>query len=506
MNQDPTVLVLVVAALGCAALLAGAIVSARRRHDKPPLKSKQAEPERGRKKALVYGSDELGQMLAAELENDPGYEAVGFIDDNPRRRGTSRGGLPVVGQRADIGDVVDTTGAECLFLARGSLSEQDSEFLSRLGEKHGLQVWALPTGPGSLEAVALGHARNLIEAAQLRPEPVAVDLDATRSVVEGRRVLITGAASQIGRALGVQLAAMSPANIAGLDRNAEGMERFQREVSASSPDPGSPISVQTLLADLTKDDQSEAAFRSADPDIVIHAAFEAAHPSFEDDPTQAIDTNVWGTANVLNLALQAECPHFVTVSNGKAPNPASAVGATRALAERLTTWAATLYDDRYVSVRIGDLLGSRDSVIMGFTEQVRAGGPVTVTHPDATRHFIEPEAAAQLLLEAMVVGNPGEVVAVDYPEPTGIIDVVRRLISWLNPSVDVVFTGLHAGGKVREDLVGTGDFGQVRANPALVYIEGNASLEVADALSEPAASALAATSEALDERLGISTS
>ncbi len=480
-------------------LVLSIIVAIRRRGNNRSGPTKAESPTRGHgRRALVYGCGEMGQALAAQLAEDPAYEPVGFIEDNPQRLGTSPGGLAVLGQRADLAAAATATNAEVLFLANSALSPQDRRFVSELGHNAGLTVWELPGGPAPLEAVALGRSANLIEVAQSDSSPVDVDTEAIADAVEGRRVVVTGGAGQIGQALARLLLTMEPAAVILIDRDAAALNAVAEQIS----DLDSDVSTHTFVVDTTDNSRLVEVMSEAAPDIVLHAAFATARAPFEQDPTAAIDTNVWGTANLLDLALQAGCERFVTMSDGKAAGPTAAVGATRAMAERLTTWASTMYDDHYLSVRVGDLLGSRESVITTFTQQIRSGGPVTVTHPDATRYFIEPEDAARLTLAAMVRAEPGEVVAVDYPSPAGIMEIVRRLIGWLNPAIDVVFIGLRPGEKLREDLVATGEFGHLRGHDSLVFIGGSTDFDVTDELEDPLAATMSSTAREINERLG----
>ncbi len=474
-----------IAVLLAVTIVAIAIVAVRRMRRNP---SNRANSPSSRRKALVFGVGDQGLALADQLASHPDYQPVGFLGDNPERLGRSHSGIPVVGQRADIASAATSTGAEVLFITAGALPAKEVNAIAEMASNVGLDVLALPSGAGVLEAVALGRGTDLVGLAASETKLISIDDAAINPLLIGRTVMITGAGGRIGRALAAEIAGRDPGALVLVDSDSRSLAQVG-ELG------------ETQRCDVTDREQLATLFEATSPDIVFHAAMLDSLGDFEIDPSRTIEVNVWGTANALDAALREHTTTFVTVSAGKAANPTSGLGATRALAERVTTWAARQHQDQFFSVRVGNLLGSRTSAILRFTDQIRAGGPVSLTHPDSTRYYIEPSDAARLILQSVAQGDPGEVVALDYPGQVAVVDIARRLIAWLNPAVDMEVTGLRPGEKLREDLVGTGEVGEIRQHEALIHIEGSTDFGVTDQVEGPGRAEVVANAAELDDVL-----
>jgi FlaA1/EpsC-like NDP-sugar epimerase len=282
----------------------------------------------------------------------------------------------------------------------------------------------------------------------------------------GRRVLVTGAGGSIGSELCRQIHQYKPAQLIMLDRDESALHAVQLSIHGramlDTPD--------VVLADIRDAQRVLEIFERLRPEVVFHAAALKHLPMLEQYPAEAVKTNVWGTLAVLDAAKAASVHRFVNISTDKAANPVSVLGYSKRLAEGLTAAAAAETGDTFLSVRFGNVLGSRGSVLTAFTAQIEAGGPVTVTDPEVTRYFMTVQEAVQLVIQAAALGQAGEALVLDMGEPVRIDDVARRLIDMSGRCVDVVYTGLREGEKVHEELFGTGEADRRPVHPLLSHI------------------------------------
>jgi dTDP-glucose 4,6-dehydratase len=286
--------------------------------------------------------------------------------------------------------------------------------------------------------------------------PVQIDVQAIARYVTGRRVLVTGAGGSIGAELCRQLHRFGPAELLMLDRDESALHAVElsihRRALLESP--------ELLMVDIRDRAALEQAFFEHQPHVVFHAAALKHLTLLERYPHEAVRSNVYGTLNVLEMAAAHGVEHFVNVSTDKAANPTSALGHSKLLAERLTAWYADQHPDaRFLSVRFGNVLGSRGSVLHTFAAQIAAGGPVTVTHPEVTRFFMTIPEACQLVVQAGGIGRGGEALVLDMGDPVKIVDVAARMIGMSGKEIDIVFTGLRPGEKMHEELLGDGETG-----------------------------------------------
>lgn len=311
--------------------------------------------------------------------------------------------------------------------------------------------------------VELGQLREFNVADLLGRRPIETDLSEIAHYVSGRRVLVTGAGGSIGSELAAQVRDLDPAALVLLDRDESALHAAELRLYGS----GLLDRDDIVLCDIRDLEALQGIFRRHRPEVVLHAAALKHLPMLERFPEEGWKTNVVGTYNVLSCALEHGVKHVVNVSTDKAADATSVLGQTKRIAERLTAWYAVEHHVPYVSVRFGNVLGSRGSVLYAFRSQIDNGGPVTVTHPDATRFFMTIPESCELVLQAGALGDPGDVLVLDMGEPVRIVDVARRLIAEAKASVDIVYTGLRPGEKLHEVLFSTEEAGTLSSHPLI---------------------------------------
>ncbi|PZF67021.1 hypothetical protein DEJ33_07115 [Curtobacterium sp. MCPF17_047] len=293
----------------------------------------------------------------------------------------------------------------------------------------------------------------------------ATDLELAADFLRGKRVLVTGAGGSIGSELCRQIVRFEPSEVIMLDRDETALQTVQVSVSGH----GLLDTRDVVLVDIRDADAVTDIMLDRRPDVVFHAAALKHLPMLEQYPEEAWKTNVLGTRNVLEAAAAAGVRTLVNISTDKAANPISVLGRTKRLAERLTAWVAETTGHDYVSVRFGNVLGSRGSMLPLFVDLIRSGCPVTVTHPDATRYFMSIPEACHLVIQAGAIAAPGEVLVLDMGDPVRILDVAERLIAELDSAADIVFSGLRPGEKLHEELIGEGEADRRPIHPKIAH-------------------------------------
>ena len=404
-------------------------------------------------KVIVFGAGEAGAMLITRLLDEPGaaYRPVALLDDDPDKRRLRLHGIPVQGNRAKMAEVAAATGATVLVIAIARSSGTAIRDLTERAERCGLTAKVVPTvtelisGGARIEGVRDPRISDL-----LGRRPVRTDVAAIAGHFAGKRILVTGAGGSIGSELCRQLHQFGPAELIMLDRDESALHEVQLTLHGRAL----LDSDETLLADIRDSRRVREVFERFRPQIVFHAAALKHLPLLERYPAEAVQSNVLGTQTVLEAAAACGVESFVNISTDKAAGPVSVLGYSKRIAERLTAHMAGQSDGSYLSVRFGNVLGSRGSVLGALSAQVKAGGPLTVTHPDVTRYFMTVDEAVQLVLQAAVIGGDGEVLILDMGEPVRIADIARRLSAQSAHPVDIVYTGLRPGEKLTEDLLG----------------------------------------------------
>lgn len=405
---------------------------------------------------LIFGAGSVGSHLVKALSTDSAGEhrVVGLIDDDPDKRNAQVRHVRVLGTLDDLPRVVERTHASILIVAIG---RADAELLRRVHDAAsdvGLRVKVMPPF-GEI----LGNKRRLADLRDISIEdligrqPVDTHVESIAGYITARRVLVTGAGGSIGSELCRQISRFAPSELVMLDRDETGLQQAQLATAGH----GLLDTRDLVLADIRDGDTLDRIFLERRPEVVFHAAALKHLPMLEQYPDEAWKTNVIGTLTVLEACRNAGVKTFVNISTDKAANPTSVLGHSKRAAEQLTAWAAAQTGERYLSVRFGNVIGSRGSMLPTFQTLIEVGGPVTVTDPEATRYFMTIPEACQLVVQAGGIGRGGEVLILDMGEPVRILDVAERMIEMSGKDVGIVFTGLRDGEKLHEDLVGRGE-------------------------------------------------
>ncbi|MDQ1499925.1 MAG: hypothetical protein QOI86_3265, partial [Actinomycetota bacterium] len=437
---------------------------------------------------LVFGAGDAGAQIVASLLRDPSspYLPVALLDDDPTKRHLRIMGVPVMGDRTRMAEAADEHQADTVLVALPSASANLIRELSDLADDAGLHIKVLP-GVGELVGghVAIGDIRTPTAEDLLGRQAVDTDVASIAHYLRGKRVLVTGAGGSIGSELCRQIARFEPANLIMVDRDESALHAVQLSIEGrallDSPD--------LVLLDLRDRDGMERFLRQRRPEVIFHAAALKHLPLLERYPGEAVQSNVWLTAHLLAAAADVGVEKFVNISTDKAADPTSVLGYSKRIAERLTAYFAEYASGSFVSVRFGNVLGSRGSVLHAFRAQIEAGGPVTVTDPEVTRYFMTVHEAVQLVIQAAAVsgchetGEPdggetaptplhrhGEALVLDMGEPMLLDDVARRLIGQSGRDIEIVYTGLRPGEKLHEDLFGEAEPVTRRVHPLISHV------------------------------------
>lgn len=418
---------------------------------------------------VIFGAGETGTQVARLLLRNPSstYLPVAFLDDNPAKRRLRSLGIPVLGTSQDLAAVARSTGATALLLAAPTAPMPVVRALAREARACGLSVRALPSVDELIEhQLSLADIRPLIDAELIGRDPVRTDLAAVRSALGGKRVLVTGAGGSIGAEICRQIAELAPAELVMLDRDESALHAVQLSIHGRAL----LDTPNLVVADIRDRDRMLAVFEQWRPDVVFHAAALKHLPLLEMHPDEAVKTNIGGTVHVLEAARTVGVERFVNISTDKAARPISVLGYTKRIGERVTAWIGEQTGRSYVSVRFGNVLGSRGSILATFQHQIAEGGPVTVTHPEVTRYFMTVGESVQLVLQATAVGRRGEVLVLDMGDPVRIKDLAEGLVAGARRDVEIVFTGLRSGEKLHEDLFGFGEVDDRPAHPLIAQV------------------------------------
>ena len=464
--------------------LGGVRLVARMLHER----GRMADAAKGKKssRVLIVGAGEAGRILAREMLRHPesGMVPVGFLDDDPVKRRQRYVGLPVLGCVDDLPAAVARAQADEVLIAVPSAPGKVVRRVVELARKANIRHRIVPGIYEILSGkVAISQIRNVDVEDLLRRNPVQLDTSEIAGYLEGRVVLVTGAGGSIGSEIVRQVTRFRPRRVLLLGRGENSLYQIERELERTWPE----LDWRTIVADVRDREKMQHVFTTYAPEVVFHAAAHKHVPMMEANPDEAVFNNVGGTKNVVELALEHGVERFVNISTDKAVNPTSVMGASKRVAEYLVQWAAQRAGpgQAFVSVRFGNVLGSRGSVIPLFKEQIASGGPVTVTHPEMTRYFMTIPEAAQLVLQAGGLGDNGAVYVLDMGEPVRIADLARDLIrlSGLEPDIDIdiVFTGIRPGEKLFEELL-TAEEGTEASKHQQIFIAKAAPVDLGEKL------------------------
>jgi FlaA1/EpsC-like NDP-sugar epimerase len=430
---------------------------------RPPLASRSSSSSR----VLVVGAGDAGRDLVGSMLREAGseWDPVGFVDDDRAKRHLRVRGVAVLGDTSRIDELVQETRAEAVVVA---IPSARAEVIARIADEAraaGVPVKVLPSTSELLrEHVGIRDIRDISLADVLGRTQVDTDVASIADYLSGKRVLVTGAGGSIGSELCRQIARFGPGDLIMLDRDESALQAVQLSLTGRALLDDANV----VLCDIRDRVALNRVFMSRRPEVVFHAAALKHLPMLEQYPAEAIKTNVLGTRNVLEAAERSGALRLVNISTDKAAAPTCVLGYSKRLAERVTSTFAQTTSRSYLSVRFGNVLGSRGSVLTAFAHQIANGGPVTVTHPEVTRYFMTIEEACQLVVQAGAIGGPGEALVLDMGAPVKILDVAQHLIRQDHRSIAIEFTGLRQGEKLHEDLFAENEPQHVRPGHPLV--------------------------------------
>jgi FlaA1/EpsC-like NDP-sugar epimerase len=409
------------------------------------------------KRTLIIGAGNAGEQIVRDMRRtkDSPYLPVAFVDDDAAKKKVLIHGIKVVGDRRDIPQIVRNLEVELAVIAMPSVPSKEIRDIVSYLHKAGINEIRIIPGTKEImsQNISILDIKKIDLKDLLSREPVDIDYSQLRKDLEGKRVLITGAGGSIGAELGRQVAQFDPNLLVLLDFDETELFHISQEVKESHPG----LKVAPVLGDILNKEKMAGVFREMTPQLVFHAAAYKHVPVMEDFPEEAIRVNILGTRILAELSLQCGVEKFIFISTDKVVNPTSLMGASKRVAEMVITDLNHHEKTHFVAVRFGNVLGSRGSVIPIFQEQIKKGGPVTITHPEMKRYFMTIPEAVLLVLQAGSMGHGGEVFVLDMGEQAKIYDVACELIrlSGLEPHKDipVVFTGVRPGEKLFEEVL-----------------------------------------------------
>lgn len=443
-------------------------------------------------RAIIFGAGAAGVHLIEVLLADPksDYLPVALLDDDPVKRSLRLRFLKVSGTRLDLPEVADRLRADSVIIAIPSASAEVVRDITELATDAGLKVRVVPTVSQMLSSsLKAQDVRPVTPADLLGRREIHTDVDAIAGYLTAKRVLVTGSGGSIGSELCRQISRHRPERLIMLDRDESALHQVQLSMEGRAL----LVGRHTSLCDIRDIEGLDSVFAEHRPHVVFHAAALKHLPLLETWPAEALKTNVRGTQNVLDVAEAYSVERFVNVSTDKAANPISVLGYSKRIGERLTAAAASRTNSSYLSVRFGNVLGSRGSVLPTFQAQIEAGGPLTVTHPDVARYFMTVEEAVELVIQAGAIGRGGEVLVLDMGEPVRIAKVASAMAATAAEPVDIVFTGLRPGEKLEEELFGEDEEIERQVHPLIAHVR-------AEPLAPTALSALTVAGTALETR------
>ena len=420
---------------------------------------------------LIIGAGDAGATIAREIEryHKRSRKVIGFIDDDESKFNRLMGGVRILGNRHDIPSIVKENKVKEIIIAMPSVTRNEIRNIMEICSPLKCKVNTLPGMYQLLDdEVLVSHLHPVSIEDLLERDEVRLDMDVVEHYIRDKVVLVTGAGGSIGSEICRQIMRVGPKQLLLLGHGENSIYLINQELKNIYKD--GPII--PIIADIRDKQQLDQIFTQYNPQVVFHAAAHKHVPLMEIQPMAAVLNNIYGTRNVADVAGGHGVERFVMISTDKAVNPTSVMGATKRVAEKVIISMNDTYDTKYITVRFGNVLGSRGSVIPLFKKQIEAGGPVTVTDPEMTRYFMTIPEASQLVLQAGAMGKGGEVFLLDMGEPVKIIDLARNMIrlSGLEPDKDIhiKITGLRPGEKKYEELL-TSEEGTNRTNHTKIF-------------------------------------
>lgn len=432
----------------------------------------QMKPKKLRKRLLIIGAGDSGEKILREIKDNPrlNYEVMGFLDDDPKKREMKIHGVPVLGPIPKIHNLAFDAEMDEILIAVPSASARQMRKILQACEATGLKIRTTP-GIGELidGKVSFKMVREVSFEDLLGREQVNLDTESIGNYLKNKVVLISGAGGSIGSELCRQITSFAPKNLIFLDKTENSLFHLEMEFRQRFPE----VPIRAVLGDVKYNTSLSKLFELYQPQVVFHAAAFKHVPVMELNPWEAIYNNVVGTKNIVEISHQSGVERFIMVSTDKAVRPSSVMGATKRVAEMITSCHSSSNETRFVSVRFGNVIGSDGSVVHLFKKQIERYGPVTVTHPEITRYFMTIPESAKLILQAGALGEGGGIFILDMGIPIKIVDMAKDLIrrSGFKPDVDIEikFIGLRPGEKLHEELITEGE-GIVRTPHEKIFV------------------------------------
>ncbi|MBI5234178.1 MAG: polysaccharide biosynthesis protein, partial [Deltaproteobacteria bacterium] len=417
------------------------------------------QPGHAKRRLLVIGAGSSAEMFIRDVEQSPfyPYKIIGLIDDDPDKKGLSIRDVPILGARKDLKKIIETEEPDEFLVAIPSATSGEMEGIVQGLRQTGIPIkilpglWGFLSGRDALSRIKVVAPEDIL----FRP-PAISDSDELKTFFKGRRVMVTGAGGSIGQELSRHIASLEPSSLVLYERHEENLYKIDMALTRAHGNRGSFLA--PVVGDVLDRTRLKETIERYKPEIVFHCAAYKHVPLMEFNPSEAFKTNVIGTKTVAEVSAECKVERFVLISTDKAVCPVNVMGKTKMLAERIVSNLANIpsVGTRFMTVRFGNVLESSGSVVPLFNEQIKRGGPLTVTHPEMTRFFMTIPEAVSLVIEASAMGRGGEVFILDMGEPVKILDLAKRILSLYGyragVDIDIVFIGLRPGEKLHEEL------------------------------------------------------
>ena len=408
------------------------------------------------KKLLIigggYSANDIIKTINSTLKGQ--YDIVGIVDDNKKRIGYSVAGVKIIGDRNDIIKICEANDVDEIFFSIVNIDNKNKKEILEICSKTNAKVKVLPSLTELIKEENLYHSlRDVGIEDLLGRDPIELDNQNIKNLIQGKVVLVTGAGGSIGSELTRQIMIHNPKQLLLLDNYENSLYDIELELKTNHPN----NDIRAIVANIREKERLDAIFEKYMPEIVFHAAAHKHVPLMENNPTEAIKNNVFGTYNLVNCSDEYNVKRFILISTDKAVNPTNIMGATKRLCEMIIQAKDKKSDTEYVAVRFGNVLGSNGSVVPLFKKQMAHGGPLTVTHKEITRFFMTIPEAVALVLQAITYAEGGEIFVLDMGEPVKIYDLAKSLIELsgytLGEDMEIEITGMRPGEKLYEELL-----------------------------------------------------
>ncbi len=409
-------------------------------------------------RVLIIGAGVAGERLIRDIRNSDNLDinVVGFIDDSNDKQGKVLHGIPILGKISDLPQIISEKEISQILIAIPSATSGEIRVIIKYCSDAKVKFKMLPKLKTIIEGTSLDSLQAIKPEDFLGRDKIELENNKLIKLIKGKSVLITGAGGSIGSELVKQIASLSPSQMYLIDASEFNLYAIDKELSGIFPQ----VEKKCIICDVRNTERVMEIFHRLKPEMVLHAAAYKHVPLMEANPYESIQTNIKGTLNISEACGRNNVSNFVLVSTDKAVNPTNVMGATKRAAEMVCLSRQKKYPEtKFTIVRFGNVLGSSGSVIPLFREQIKKGGPVTITHPDIERFFMSIPEAASLILEASTMGNGGEIFILDMGQPVKILDLAKHMITLAGMKVDedikIKFTGLRPGEKMYEELFRT---------------------------------------------------